>query len=307
MAATEPQIRKDNIPLAVTVIVLTVLALSLGDALIKQTSNNFVIWQIFVVRSVIAIPCLIVFMRFAISESFRIPFRIYGAPGWTTLRSLLLVAMWVSYYVSLPQLSLSVAAAAYYTLPLFITLFSALFTGDRITRYGWIAVVTGFFGVLLILKPMPGDFNLYALCPLLSAILYAMAMILTRTRCKSEHPLLLSLALNIAFIFIGGIATLYTLTLPDELQQGFALAPWSSMGKTEWITMGLLAAALLIGSIGAAIAYQNAPPSVVGVFDFAYVGFAVLWGFLFFTEVPDFISLFGIAMIVTAGIISQRQ
>ena len=71
--------------------------------------------------------------------------------------------------------------------------------------------------------------------------------------------------------------------------------------------MLLLAAAILIGSVGAAIAYQNGPPAVVGVFDFAYVGFAVIWGAVFFAEIPDGITLAGMALIVFAGILSLRQ
>ncbi len=300
---TESGNQKDNIPLAVAVIIVTVLALSFGDALIKTTSNNFVIWQIFVIRSLIAIPCLLVFITATAKESLRIP----DAVAWIALRSLLLVGMWISYYVSLPHLELSAAAAAYYTLPIFITLFSALIVGDRITRLGWISVVTGFIGVLLVLRPKTGDFNTYAFYPLLSAILYALAMILTRTKCRSEHPLILSLALNVSFVLVGGLATLYLSTLPDDLRQGFLLSPWSVMGIPEWISMGVLAVAILIGSIGAAIAYQNGPPAMIGIFDFAYVGFAVLWGILLFKEIPDSISVTGIAMIVGAGIMSLRQ
>ncbi len=56
--------RDDNIPLAITVILLTVLALSLGDALIKQTSASFVLRQIFVLRSIIAIPILLAAIRY---------------------------------------------------------------------------------------------------------------------------------------------------------------------------------------------------------------------------------------------------
>lgn len=298
-----PVIHKDNIPLAVAVITMTVLALSCGDALIKLTSNDFVIWQIFIIRSLIALPCLLLFILITARESFRIP----DAVEWTMLRSLLLVAMWVSYYVSLPHLELSVAAAAYYTLPLFITLFSALFTGDKISKTGWLAVVTGFIGVLLILRPKTRDFTLYAAYPLLAAMLYALAMILTRTRCRSEHPLILSLALNITFVATGGLAALFISTLPNEMRNGFLLSPWSAMGFSEWITMGLLALAILIGSIGAAIAYQNGPPAMIGIFDFAYVGFAVLWGILFFNEIPDLPSALGIALIVGAGVMSMRQ
>ncbi len=298
-----PVERTDNVPLAVGTIIFTVFALSLGDALVKMTSGNFVIWQIFVVRSLIVIPCLGLYLLIKKRPLIRLP----DALGWIVLRSLLLVAMWISYYISLPNLALPVAAAAYYTLPIFITLLSAIIVGDTINRTGWLAVFLGFIGVLLILRPQAGDFNWFALLPLLSAILYALAMILTRTNCRVENPIILSLALNIGFVFVGCVAAAFTTTFPDEARKGFLLAPWAAMGFPQWISMSLLAVAILIGSIGAAIAYQNAPSSIIGTFDFAYVGFAVLWGIVFFADIPDDISIMGMALIIGAGIMSLRQ
>jgi drug/metabolite transporter (DMT)-like permease len=295
--------RTDNIPLAVGTIIFTVFALSLGDALIKLTSGNFVIWQIFVIRSIIVVPCLIFYLSIKERAVVWLP----DALGWTILRSLLLVVMWIGYYISLPHLTLSVAAATYYTLPIFITLLSAAFIGDTISRTGWLAVFLGFLGVLLILRPSAGDFNWFALLPLLSAILYALAMILTRTKCRAEHPIVLSLALNITFIFVGSVSAAFIMTFPDEARQGFLFSPWAMMGVSEWISMSLLAVAILIGSVGAAIAYQNGPPSMIGTFDFAYVGFAVLWSVVFFGDIPDSISILGMVLIVSAGIMSLRQ
>ncbi|ABA78203.1 EamA family transporter [Rhodobacter sphaeroides] len=301
MSASARSSSEDRIPLAVTSIILTVLALSLGDALVKMTSGSFVIWQIFVVRSLILLPIL---MGVALSLGcLRVP----QAGIWIAVRSLMLIAMWICYYLALPNLSLSAAAAAYYTLPIFITLFSAVFVGDSITAKGWAAVVLGFVGVLFILRPSAGDFNLYALLPLLAAMLYAGAMILTRTRCQSEHPVILSLALNLGFIIAGGIAACLIWQLPADMRQGFLLSEWTAMGWSEWVSMGLLAASILIGSIGAAIAYQNGPPAMIGAFDFAYVGFAVLWGIVFFNETPDLIASIGMIMIVGGGILSLRQ
>ncbi|MEA5162607.1 DMT family transporter [Cereibacter johrii] len=301
MSASARSSSEDRIPLAVTSIILTVLALSLGDALVKMTSGSFVIWQIFVLRSLILLPIL---MGVALSLGcLRVP----QAGRWIAARSLMLIAMWICYYLALPNLSLSAAAAAYYTLPIFITLFSAVFVGDSITVKGWAAVVLGFVGVLFILRPSAGDFNLYALLPLLAAMLYAGAMILTRTRCQSEHPIILSLALNVGFIIAGGIAACLIWLLPSDMRQGFLLSEWTAMGWGEWVSMGLLAASILIGSIGAAIAYQNGPPAMIGAFDFAYVGFAVLWGIVFFNETPDLIASIGMVMIVGGGILSLRQ
>lgn len=295
--------RPDNLPFAVTVIIFTVLALSLGDALIKFTSGEFVIWQIFVLRSLLVLPVLLIYLWAKFPDALSIQ----PALGWTILRSLMLVGMWVAYYVALPKLDLSIAAAAYYTLPIFITLFSAAFIGDRISLLGWAAVIVGFLGVLLILRPKAGDFNLYALLPLVSAVLYALSMILTRTKCRAVNPLMLSVALNLTFVVVGTLAAISIMVVAPELRQGFLLAPWAEMASGEWLSMALLAAAIMIGSVGAAIAYQNGPPQVIGTFDFAYVGFALLWGMVFFAEVPDLLSLIGIALIVLAGIMSLRQ
>lgn len=151
----------DNVRLAVAVIVATSLALSLGDAVIKLISADFVLWQIFVLRSVIAIPILIAVVRLRFRAASLVPRRL----GWVALRSLMLTLMWVAYYAALPHLALGIAAAAYYTLPIFITLFAALFIGDRIGPLGWGAVLLGFVGVLLILKPEADGFNGYALLP----------------------------------------------------------------------------------------------------------------------------------------------
>lgn len=98
------------------------------------------------------------------------------------------------------------------------------------------------------------------------ALRYALAMLLTRTKCRAEHPLTLSLALNATFVAVGVAAIA---TLPAATGGGFLAQPWTPMGGREWLAMALLAMVILIGSIGAAIAYQAAPSPVVGTFDFA--------------------------------------
>jgi drug/metabolite transporter (DMT)-like permease len=135
--------------------------------------------------------------------------------------------------------------------------------------------------------------------------------ILTRTKCREEHPLVLSLGVNLTFIAIGLLATLLIAMVggsTDEAQGGsFLFGEWSTMGMAEWLTMGLLAASAIIGGIGAAFAYQVGPPATVATFDFSYVGFAVLWGVLFFDEVLDPVTLTGMALIIVAGVLVVRR
>lgn len=163
--------------------------------------------------------------------------------------------------------------------------------------------------MLLILRPDAEAFSAYSLLPVLSAILYAVAMILTRSRCRDEHPLVLSLALNLSFIAVGLLATfLIGLWGPAaEADDPFLWGRWTRMDARAWLAMAVLAVAVVIGSVGAAVAYQKGPSAVVATFDFCYVAFAAVWGFLLFAEAPDRVTLLGIALIVTAGILSIRR
>jgi drug/metabolite transporter (DMT)-like permease len=299
--------KPDNLKLAIGAIVAACFALSLGDALIKQQSVSFVLWQIFVVRSSIAIPFLIYLARIRSCADEIKPRR----PGWTLLRSLILVFMWVFYFAALPHVELAIAAAAYYTLPIFITLLAAVFLGERISARGWFAVLTGFAGTLLVLQPQADDFNAWILLPLVSALLYSVAMILTRSKCRGEKATVLSLWLNICFVGVGALALaclwLWNPGVDTIAANPFLFGGWIAMGLVEWRTMGILAAAILAGSVLAAVAYQNGPSSTVSIFDFSYVGFAAVWGYLLFAELPAPMVSLGIALIVASGIFASRE
>ena len=301
------QTRSDNLKLAVPAIVIAVLALSLGDALIKQQSAEIPLWQMFIMRSLIATPFLIYFIRIRTCAMPLMPER----PGWTALRSLFLVSLWVTYYLALPHVPLSIAAASLYTSPLFITLFAALFIGDRIGLKGWVAVFLGFVGVLLILQPQADDFNAYALLPIVSAICYALGMILTRSKCRNENPYVLSLWFNLAFIGVGAliflIIRIWQPSPSNIAANPYLLGDWLPMWIDEWRAMAILAIAITVGSVGAAIAYQAGRPSIIAAFDFSYVVFAVIWGILFFSEIPDSITIIGIFLIAGGGMLAVRN
>jgi drug/metabolite transporter (DMT)-like permease len=290
--------RADNLPLAIGALTLTVFALSLGDAFIKQISTGFGLWQLFFLRSCIALPVLLA----AIAVAGRSP--ISQNLLWVAIRSSMLILCWIFYYASLPHLSLAVAVSILYTLPLFITLFSALWLGEPLTRNSLLALGLGFVGVVIILRPDAAGVEPAAILPLIAAICYALTMIITRAKCRDEHPLVIGASLNLGFIVFGLVGLVLVPTAPDG---GFLTAVWVPMEMSEWTAMGLLSLSILIGSVGTAIAYQNGPASVLGVFDFGYVGFAVIWGILLFGEVPDAATFLGIGLIVASGVLSVRN
>lgn len=295
----------DNIPLAASAILISVFLLSFGDSLIKSlgTGSNIGLWQLFLLRSAIGASALAFGAFLLVPRSALRP----RALGWIALRSVMMLAMWVSYYVSLPHVPLAVAAAAYYTAPLFIVLFASLFGGERVIWRQWVSVALGFCGVVLILQPGGEAFSPIALLPLLAAVLYALAMVVTRMHCREEHPATVALGLHIAFM-IGGAIVLSVLGLIPELAgESFVSRAWIDMDADSWIFVALLSPIILIASVGAAIAYQKAPSSVVSTCDFAYVGFAVMWGIVLFSEVPVAYSLIGMTLITGGGILVLRR
>jgi len=300
--------RGDNHAIAIIAILIAVFALSLGDALIKKFNAAFTLWQIFILRSALALPPLMLFMKLRLPRGL-LPRR---ELGWCIARGLLLLAMWIVYYAALPHLQLSPAAAVFYTGPIFIVLFSAMFIGGGIAARGWIAVSLGFCGVLLILRPRAADFNAFALLPLLAAALYALGMLITRMRCRNTHPLMLALTLHIAFlaggVIVALVAAVWTWWQPAHAaSQPFLFGGWAAMGALEWGVMISLAFAALTGSIGSAHAYQLAPPPVVAPFDFAYLAFSVLWGVALFADAPGMAVALGIALIAVAGLLALRR
>lgn len=291
--------RPDNTVLGASIIVASVLAMSFADAMVKQVSADFTIWQIYVARSAVAIPILV-----ALAVATGVGLR-PKVPGWAYLRGLLLVLMWIAYYASLPVLKLSVAAVALYTSPLIIALFSALLIGEPVGLRRWIAIFVGFAGVLSILRPGTDAFSWLTLLPILGAAFYALAMIMTRSKCADEAPITLSLALNVSLMMTGlvAMAALWILGLSKEDVSiyPFLLRSWTGMSLRDWGLMALLGVLMAAYSVGVAKAYQIAAPAVVATFDYAYLVSAALWGFVLFAETPDSMTIVGMVLITAAG------
>ncbi len=305
----------DNIKYAVAAIIFAAFVLSFSDALLKHFSVDSSLWQIYTMRSALALPVLWMMMNtarvagvFSTDDARVIVSARPRNAGWTVLRSLLFASMLIAFQGSLPHLPLSTAAAGLYTLPLFVTLFAALFIGEAVRIRGWLAVSIGFVGMLLILRPRADTFNAYALLPLLSAMLYALTMIITRTRCANEHPLALTFHTLLAYLTIGVfMVLLLTWLSPPPDANPFLLTAWRTPGLYTWGMMTIFAAAILAGITCVAIAYQRAPPPVIATFDFTYLPFAALWGFVFFEEIPDLRTIAGMLLITAAGILALHR
>ena len=285
--------------LGITLIVASVFMLAFGDAIVKHSNADFSLWQLFVARGLVTVPLLFGVARVLAPASTLRP----KALGWVFVRSMLIVLMWIAYYAALPFMSLSVAATALYTTPLFIALFSAAVIGEPVGARRWLGIVVGFVGVLVILRPAAGSFSPVALLPVLAAIFYALAAVITRSKCADENPLSVAMGLNLCLVVTGasGIVGAIFLSSAENPAFPFLQSPWMAMSGRTMAIIALLGILLVAESIWVAKAYQIAPAAIIGTFDYSYLVFAVLWGYVFFSDVPDILTVLGIGLILAAG------
>lgn len=286
-------------------ILASVTAMAFGDAIIKLVSSNLTVWQVFVVRSAFAVPCLL-FLRCPIGA---FPVAIFNR--WGVLRSVLLVLTWLVFYASLPVLSLSVAAVAVYTNPIITAILSAIVLRERVSKWQMFGVLVGFIGVVAVLRPGTEGFTSYIVLPLLGAALYSVAMVLTRSKCQDNNPIDLALSLHFSFIAAGLLATVVLASLsltPMQMSAyPFLTGSWGVMALGDWALMAFLGVLSAAFSFGVARAYQIAPPQIIGTFDYAYLLSAAIWGVVFFAETPDAYTLIGMVLITIAGVIVSKQ
>lgn len=272
-----------------------VFLLSLSDALVKFMSDRLALGQLILVRSVVA-ALLIGTGRFLFARP-RCPRPV--RQRWVWLRSLCLTAMWACYYAALPWVSFPLAAACYYTAPLWMAVLSRLLLKETVGRRQWLAIFSGLVGVILVLRPGAGTVSAAALLPLGAAFLYALAAIITRSRCGHEDPLNMALNLNVTLAAAGAAVVAVTATFVSAPGQetGFLLSAWPALHPGEWALLAGLGVLLAVIATAVAVAYQLAPAPVIGVFDNTYLIFAAFWGVVILAETPHPGQAVGMALI----------
>lgn len=296
----------DDVVQGVTLIMAAVFLLALADALVKYLSASLSLWQLFVLASLVSLPTLMGLILVCGG-----PHRLgIISPLWVGTRSLLLLLMWIAYYAALPLIPLSVAAVAIYTTPLLIAVLASWAMREPLSLKAWCGILLGFVGVVVVLRPSSDAFSPAVLLPVVAAFFYALAMVATRHHCQREHPLVLALGLNLAFLMVGSLASVaVSVTQVTRLaeQAPFLLSAWQPLDSRELICVVVYALLLVAVNTGVARAYQVAPSALIGTFDYAYLIFASLWGYLLFQEVPDAMTCLGMGMILVAGILVLRR
>jgi drug/metabolite transporter (DMT)-like permease len=224
-----------------------------------------------------------------------------AGPGfWRTRRlalqlvrsSMLLIATFC-FFGALRYLPLAEASAITFLAPIFIVLLSGPLLGERPTRPRWVASITGFIGILILLRPGSSVFHPAVLLLLITALTNALYQILTRKLVdESAHTTLFYSAL------VG------TVVLSLALPWGIGDNAMTWRGGALLLLLGLCAGLGHWAMIGA---YLLAPASLLTPFTYLQMVWAVGYGYLIFDQLPDRSSALGITVIVASGLLLALQ
>lgn len=286
---------------------LGVFVFSTQDAILKALSGSHAVTLAIVLRSLVGLPILLAVVHY---ES---GLKALRTRNWRLLiaRGLILLTSYTTYYMAFPALPLAEAVALFFTSPIFVTILAALFLREKVTLKAWAAVIMGFVGVLIILRPGTGLFEPAALLSLLSAAAYALSMVLARRYSADESTAVMAFYVNgVYMVAAAGIALLFHLlgiTHAAHPSLEFLVRPWAMPDVTDLALMGLCGVIAAMGMILLTHAYRLARANLVTVFEYTGMLWVPLWGFLFFQEVPRWTTVAGTIIIIAAGIFAVRN
>ena len=285
---TAPQLSPEGAPRgangqAIALMCAGLLCLSVNDAIAKWFAPHYHPLQIIFVRQLLALPMVV-----GTALALRGPASLKtGTLKVHALRGLMLVVAATCFFLSLGYLPLAEATTLIFAAPIFITALSVPLFGERVGWRRWSAVLFGFLGVLIVVRPGIAAFQPAALFALSAAALYALIMLSARWIDRGE----------------GFWTMVFYFTLFPALFSGLgALWVWQPLRAEDLSLFVLLAIAGTLGITLISQAFRVGPAAVVSPFEYTILLWASLWGWLVWNEIPDAWTYLGAAVIAASGI-----
>lgn len=279
---------------------LTVLggmaALGLTDNFVPFVSERGSLWQFHFIRSVMAFVMLgaLVILGFGSLRAKR-PLAVLG-------RSLFQAGAMLIYFGCLSVLPIGVVVAGLFTAPLFVVLITIVFQRKRMGPFRWAAVVMGFIGALMVIRPDPNALDLVAFLPIVAGLLYAIGAVATRAWCEGES----TMTLTAGFFGMLGVFGLIGMGVINGDaapvgHAGFVLRAWGPLDAQMLFWFAVQAVGSLIG-IGLIFrGYQLGEASQVAVFEYSLLVFASFWAWILWDQTVPVLGLAGMVLIAVAG------
>jgi drug/metabolite transporter (DMT)-like permease len=253
---------------------------AVGKALLSETTLWMLIWARYVGQFVISVPLA----RYFAGQRFWFSHR----PKLQMARSSLLALTSLLIFAGVQWLPLAEASAISFTVPIWVALLSGPILGERVAKSDlWVAAI-GFSGILFIVRPGTEVFHPAALLLGMMAFFNGIYQLLTR-KLTRDHPFTTFFYSGL----VGAVAStviLFFVGIPDDLELPVILMLCS---------VGVLGG---VGHLLFVLAFYRVPPSTLTPFVYLQMIWAIAFGWLLFGQLPDFLALLGMVIIVASGL-----
>lgn len=283
MPPASPTERRDKPLLGILCATGAMILFSAQEAVFKYLSSDYDVIQLVFMRSWFVLIPTFFFIWQAGGPRILAEVR----PGPLLLRGCLSFGAWACYFHAIAVIPLADASALVFVAPVAATLLSIVVLRERVGLHRWAAIVAGFAGVLVIIRPGGGMFQAAALLALGSAFFYAANAVLTRSLTAEFKSAALVFYNALIFMAVSGIAQPFVWRTP------------------LWSDVGVMAVTGLFAGIAQYLvtqAYRLAPVSLVAGFDYTHIVWATLFGYVIFHDVPGANVLVGAVIVIAAGL-----
>ncbi len=207
---------------------------------------------------------------------------------WHLLRTVLAVGSMFGFFYGLAHMPLVDTLTLGFTAPLMVTALSVPMLGEHVGWRRWTAVVIGFIGVLIILRPGAQTITQAHVAVLFSAFFYACLAVTARKLADTESSYSLSL-----YVIVGPL-------LVSTLLLG--AGNWQLPDTVGWLLFGVAGACSVIAWIGIIGGYRRAAPAMLAPFEYTALIGGALAGYLIWNEVPDRWVTVGAIVVISSGL-----
>ena len=213
-------------------------------------------------------------------------------PKLQLIRGLILLTANISFFYSISVISLPKALTLAFVAPLVVTAFSPLFLGESVGYRRWTAVIIGFIGSLVVIRPGFLEINLASLAALGTGIMYGFYLIITRKLSNSDNPLL-------TLLLTGVVGAIIATT--------FMPFVWVSPTFNQWSIMAAIGLFACIGHLFIILSLKYAYASKLAPFSYFEIVTNIIIAYYFFGDFPDSWTFLGLFIIVFSGIYIYRR
>ena len=280
-----------NTYLAIATMLLAVLCVDFYMVVIKFLGDDYSIVQLALFRNAAAIIPLFLLLLFT-KEHFLVFKNVDKKFIYLSfIRGLCFLAMNIFVFISVINLQFATAMTLTFSSPFFIVILSIIFLRDKVGIYRWSAVIIGFIGVIMIMKPTSDIFNIYSIFPILTALAWALSVIVLKYIPDGHSTAKIQLY-TLIFNVLGAAILFFLTSNHVEIQST----------KDFWLMMltGLLggtAAILFIYS------YRLIEASKIASFEYFGIPSSFVLGWFFFNEAPWSQLFPGVLVIIFAGML----